>query len=202
MLKLVLDESIEVFTCGDDFKFGGVERANGVRDKCSFSITGMRTSATAGVVWISRLYSPFDAFLHLGESFRNNWPLKLFRDALLCLCLKLGVGGGGRGGMPIVELLPTRPKRRDLGVGGARLAETQSRAAEPGNQFDLGMHPRKTLARSGLVLSIDDAVSWPSRCWKQLEMLSAEAWEIFGSLTPMQKGLSPAGTFGRNCVKR
>lgn len=50
LLKLVLDESIEVFTCGDDLKFGGVERANGVRDKCSFSLTGMRTSATAGVV--------------------------------------------------------------------------------------------------------------------------------------------------------
>lgn len=30
--KLVLGKSIEVFTCGDDFKFGGVKRANGALD--------------------------------------------------------------------------------------------------------------------------------------------------------------------------
>lgn len=158
----------------------------------------MRTFATAGVLWISRLDSPFDTSLHLGESSRNNSPLKPFRAALLGLCLKLG-GWGVKGGMPLVSYCLRGPNAATSGLRG-RIgweAEPNYGVQEP---VWFRNSPRKTLAGRGAILSIDDAVSWP---WKQLEMLRAGDWEVLGSLTPVQKGLSPsARTFGLNCVQR
>lgn len=160
----------------------------------------------AGVVCVSRPQSPFNISLHLGESFRNNWPLKPFRALLQGLCLQpMKVGGGEAGeGRDAVRTAIARGARtlRPWGWRGMIGWDTEPSC---GAQEPVGCRnaPRKTLARSGAVLSIDDAVSWPCRHWKQLEMLSAGSWEVFGSLTPVQKGLSlAAGIFGLNCVKR
>lgn len=155
----------------------------------------MLTLATAGVAWLSWLYSPFDIFLHLGESFRNNWPLLCMHG----LCSSRGWGRDAPCRAVAREAQNLWPRGWRGMIGWE--AEPSSPAQEP---VWFRNTLRKTLAGRGAILSIDDAVSWPCRRWKQLEMLSAGAWEILGSLTPVQKGLSLAagGTFGLHCVQR